>query len=141
MAVSLYIVLSGFVTHLAYRSKSFATCTDTYKFYLRRFGRIWLTYYFSCVLGVSRQVLFHELLPLKDYVLPLLLLDAWNPTAREELPHPTSHQCFCKSLPPQAPMLTMHFYTHRHERDLPQPQPGRLDAEHAHPSVGGVSGP
>ena len=88
MAVSLYIVLSGFVTHLAYHSKSFTTWSSTYNFYLRRFGRIWLTYYFSCFLGLSHQTLFHELLPWRDYVMPLLLLDSWDPTARLDAIHP-----------------------------------------------------
>ena len=43
VAVSLYIVLSGFVTHLAYSSKAFGSCKVACSFYARRFGRIWLT--------------------------------------------------------------------------------------------------
>ena len=101
VAVSLYIVLSGFVTHLAYHSKSFTTLTSTYNFYLRRFGRIWLTYYFSCFLGLSHQTLFHELLPWTDYVMPLLLLDAWDPTAREAPPLSTR----VLQRPPRTPTL------------------------------------
>ena len=43
VAVSLYIVLSGFVTHLAYSRKAFSTLGAAGNFYVRRFGRIWLT--------------------------------------------------------------------------------------------------
>ena len=102
VAVSLYIVLSGFVTHLAYHSKFFTTFSSTYNFYLRRFARIWLTYYFSCILGISHWMISASVLrgkpgdaphvylpPFKDYVLSLLLLDAWDPTAREAPPLPT----------------------------------------------------
>ena len=148
VAVSLYIVLSGFVTHLAYHSKSFTTLRSTYIFYLRRFGRIWLTYYFSCVLGFSHHILFHQLLPWTDYVMPLLLLDAWEPAAREPPPQyilqyipPQSVLCRPRRAPPPSlhrPVLRAR--TRRPGSASPQPQPGRLDAQHPHPRVGGVPG-
>ena len=88
VAVSLYIVLSGFVTHLAYGTKTFSTWPERGRFYLRRFGRIWLTYYVSCVLGLVQRSLTHEVLPAREYVLPLLLLDSWRPTARLDAAYP-----------------------------------------------------
>ena len=88
VAVSLYIVLSGFVTHLAYGTKTFSAWPERGRFYLRRFGRIWLTYYVSCVLGLVQRSLTREVLPVREYVLPLLLLDSWWPTARLDAAYP-----------------------------------------------------
>ena len=81
----MYIVLSGFITHLAYGSKSFNTVGESCKFYLCRFGRIWLTFYFSLALGFVQLWLRNDVGPFKDYVLALLLLDSWFPVYRHEL--------------------------------------------------------
>ena len=75
--VCMYIVLSGFVTHLAYSSKTFNTAGEACKFYLRRFGRIWLTLYFSFALAVVQRSLTNDLEPVKEYALELLLLHSW----------------------------------------------------------------
>ena len=97
VAVSLYIVLSGFVTHLAYSAKTFSTPSAVGNFYLRRFGRIWLTYYFSCALGLTQRALMGQLSPASEYLLPMLLLDAWHPTARE--PPPGQTRAWLRYLP------------------------------------------
>ena len=81
----MYIVLSGFITHLAYGSKSFNTVGEACKFYLCRFGRIWLTFYFSLALCFVQLLLRNDVGPVEDYVLPLLLLDSWFPVYREKL--------------------------------------------------------
>ena len=75
--VCMYIVLSGFITHLAYGSKTFNTAGQACKFYLRRFGRIWLTLYFSFALAVVQRSLTNDLEPVKEYALELLLLHSW----------------------------------------------------------------
>ena len=77
--VCMYIVLSGFITHLAYGSKTFNTAGEACKFYLRRFGRIWLTLYFSFALAVVQRSLTNDLEPVKEYGLEVLLLHAWFP--------------------------------------------------------------
>jgi peptidoglycan/LPS O-acetylase OafA/YrhL len=81
----MYIVLSGFITHLAYGSKTFNTVGEACKFYLRRFGRIWLTFYLSLALGFVQRSLTHQLGPVEEYALPLLLLDSWFPVYRSQL--------------------------------------------------------
>ncbi|KAJ1635606.1 hypothetical protein T492DRAFT_863051, partial [Pavlovales sp. CCMP2436] len=55
-----FIVLSGYVTHYAYHGKGYATRTQVFRFYARRFGAILVTYYASwltmllfAVLGMS----------------------------------------------------------------------------------------
>jgi peptidoglycan/LPS O-acetylase OafA/YrhL len=81
----MYIVLSGFITHLAYGSKSFNTVGESCKFYLCRFGRIWLTFYFSLALGFLSIWLRNDVGPVEDYVLTLSLLEAWFPVLRHKL--------------------------------------------------------
>jgi len=52
IAVAVYIVLSGFVTHYAYRHKSYGNAKLLCGFYVRRMGRVLFTYWASCILGL-----------------------------------------------------------------------------------------
>ena len=88
VAVAFYIVLSGYITQTAYGSRSYDRWSQCSTFYSRRFGRIMLTYYFTCAVGLAQRALQGQLLPAADYVLPLLMLDGWDPTARLTQPQP-----------------------------------------------------
>jgi len=52
VGVAVYIVLSGFITHYAYRNKEFFKDSAIGKFYVKRFGRVCFTYFVSLLLGV-----------------------------------------------------------------------------------------
>ncbi len=55
--VGIYIVLSGFITHYAYRKKSYDSMRMVSSFYLRRVGRVAFTYWASCILGMIDPLL------------------------------------------------------------------------------------
>ncbi|CAK8998234.1 Sulfhydryl oxidase 1 (mSOx) (Quiescin Q6) (Skin sulfhydryl oxidase) [Durusdinium trenchii] len=52
VAVGIYIVLSGFITHYAYKNRRYDHWTTYVSFYFRRIGRVVFTYLASCVLGL-----------------------------------------------------------------------------------------
>ncbi|KAL1512304.1 hypothetical protein AB1Y20_005566 [Prymnesium parvum] len=87
VAVAFYIVLSGFMTQTAYSSKSCTSCGSITSYYAGRFGRTLLTYYFMCAAGWLQRGKSGELMRIEEYLLPLLLADAWKPEDRLSQPY------------------------------------------------------
>ena len=70
------------MTQTAYGGRTYEDSLQWASFYSSCFGRTCLTYYLTCAMGLAQRALDGRLLPATDYVLPLLLLDAWDPDAR-----------------------------------------------------------
>lgn len=90
VAVGFYIVLSGFVTQWAYGRRQLLEegrgAVGT--FFARRFGRIFLSYYFSCLVGAFQRLILSQPFVPVDVLLSLLLLEAWVPARRIVAPGP-----------------------------------------------------
>ncbi|GBG29745.1 Hypothetical Protein FCC1311_059662 [Hondaea fermentalgiana] len=81
VAVGVYIVLSGFMTHYAYQARRYDTWRAWCAFYLRRVGRVLFTYEVSCLLGLCDPLFTrHDALITKhplQVVSVCLLVQSW----------------------------------------------------------------
>jgi len=81
VGVAIYIVLSGFITHYAYKDRTYDNWQAWASFYLRRVGRVVFTYEASCILGLLDPLFTrHEALA-SEYPLQAisncLLIQSW----------------------------------------------------------------
>lgn len=81
IAVGIYIVLSGFMTHYAYQNRHYSSWQSWCAFYLRRVARVVFTYEASCLLGLCDPLFTRHDALATLYPLPVastcLLIQSW----------------------------------------------------------------